>query len=85
MNFYPYKSSNWIHQTKSESNIHRSFFPRLDANITCQIEMLLFFRFHKIYTSGESLEKTIQDKDEVYVYETDHIKDNKQVEYKRIS
>jgi ubiquitin C-terminal hydrolase len=36
-------------------------------------------RFHKIYTPGEALEKTIQDKDEVYVYETADIQDNKQV------
>ena len=41
--------------------------------------MFIFFRFHKIYTPGEALDKTIQDKDEVYVYETADIQDNKQV------
>ena len=43
------------------------------------IIMFIFFRFHKIYTPGEALDKTIQDKDEVYVYETADIQDNKQV------
>jgi len=37
------------------------------------------FRFHKIYTPGESLEKNIQEKDEVYVYEIGDSEDNNQV------